>query len=238
MNPMERRLTNEFRKYVGSLGVELIGICHVDSLRGAPQGKRPSDILESAESIVVLGLSFLDDMVEKARSRIWSFHYIRVNGELDSAALKAARFLHGRGYSVVHIPSSVPFDTEALIGDFSHKHAAVAAGLGEIGRNNLLLTPRYGPRIGVTSLITSSPLTPTERRFEGPLCIEGCEACINACPVDALTGNRYDRWRGAEHRKDRCWARLVQLWSRDRVYGVDRLCGLCIKSCPVGRETR
>lgn len=218
------------------MDIELVGICSAESMEDAPVGRRPKDILKNAESIVVLGIPYINAMLEKAQSRIWSFHYITMGRILDHAATVLARFIDKKDYDVVNIAAAPPFDTRALIGDFSHKHAAVKAGLGEFGKNNLVLTPKYGPRVMWVSLITNASSMPTKKEFEGPLCIENCVACIKACPVNALTGNKFDRETGAEHKKDVCWARLLQLWNRDTAYGIDRLCGLCIKHCPIGRK--
>ena len=67
-------------------------------------------------------------------------------------------------------------------------HAAVKAGLGKIGKNGLLLTPQYGNRITLVSILTDlvlladSPLTEM-------LCPPNCHRCLDACPTKALKGN-------------------------------------------------
>ena len=65
------------------------------------------------------------------------------------------------------------------------KDAAVMAGLGSIGKNNLLITPGYGPRIRFRALLLDR-----EAEATGPLefnpC-EGCEQpCRKACPTKAF----------------------------------------------------
>ena len=89
---------------------------------------------------------------------------------------------------------------------FSHRHAAVAAGLGEMGLNSLFLDPKLGPRIRLASIITEAPMEANpliEKRVCQP---EHCgEACVKACPPQALVGNglvkhytcRYYRSEGA-----------------------------------------
>ncbi|HSR12812.1 MAG TPA: 4Fe-4S binding protein, partial [Thermodesulfobacteriota bacterium] len=72
-----------------------------------------------------------------------------------------------------------------FIADFSHRHAAVAAGLGEFGRQGLLLTPEYGVRQRLCSIITSAPLRP-DPLYGGEALCDGCGACIAACPVSAF----------------------------------------------------
>ncbi len=63
--------------------------------------------------------------------------------------------------------------------------AAVAAGLGEIGYSNLLLTPEFGPRQRVAAIITDAPLEP-DPLFEGKLC-DRCMLCVKNCPGHAIS---------------------------------------------------
>ena len=66
------------------------------------------------------------------------------------------------------------------------KDAAVLAGLGSIGRNNLLLTPEFGPRMRLRALLIEAELAPT-----GPVPFDPCagcaEYCRRVCPRDAFT---------------------------------------------------
>jgi len=65
------------------------------------------------------------------------------------------------------------------------KDAAVLAGLGCIGPNNLLITPEYGPCVRLRTLTLDADLPPT-----GPTCFDpcvGCDApCRAACPQVAF----------------------------------------------------
>ncbi|MBE0584296.1 MAG: epoxyqueuosine reductase [Desulfofustis sp.] len=67
------------------------------------------------------------------------------------------------------------------------KDAAVLAGLGCVGRNNLLITPKYGPRVRLRALFLEAKLCPT-----GPLSFDPCAACPGpcrkVCPENALSG--------------------------------------------------
>jgi len=75
-------------------------------------------------------------------------------------------------------------------GDFSHRHAAVAAGLGELGFSGLLLTPEFGPRQRLVSIITDAPLKASPMHNGPKLCQpDSCGyACIKACPTAAMSG--------------------------------------------------
>ncbi|MBI1987626.1 MAG: epoxyqueuosine reductase [Nitrospinae bacterium] len=81
---------------------------------------------------------------------------------------------------------------KGLFGDFSHRHAAAAAGLGQFGRNTLLITPQFGPRVWLGSVITTAPLEATPVAAGLSPCCNGCHRCVEVCPVQALTGDRID----------------------------------------------
>lgn len=70
------------------------------------------------------------------------------------------------------------------------KEAALQAGLGCIGRNNLLITPEYGPRVRLRAMTISVELEPT-----GPIDFdpcEGCDApCLKHCPQQAFSERIY-----------------------------------------------
>jgi len=63
------------------------------------------------------------------------------------------------------------------------KDAAVLAGLGTIGRNNLLITPEFGPRVRLRALLAGVDLPPT-----GPAGFDPCEGCPAPCLTDCLGG--------------------------------------------------
>lgn len=73
---------------------------------------------------------------------------------------------------------------------------AIDAGLGEIGRNGLLLTPKFGPRVRLAKVITDMPLIPDKPIVFGvrEFC-EVCKLCADQCPSKAISfGER--TWKG------------------------------------------
>ena len=94
------------------------------------------------------------------------------------------------------------------------KDAAVLAGLGSIGRNNLLLTRRHGPRHRLRAVLTSAELPSTGPSGYDP-CIRCPEPCRAACPRAAFPG---DVFTPQEHG-------LRELPGRDGAFSR-RLCSL------------
>jgi len=77
------------------------------------------------------------------------------------------------------------------------------AGLGEIGRMGLLMTPEHGPRVRIGIVTTDMPLVPTARRPQPSVedFCDQCEKCARLCPSQAIPYGRRadqqteDRWR-------------------------------------------
>jgi epoxyqueuosine reductase len=72
------------------------------------------------------------------------------------------------------------------------KDAAVTAGLGCVGKNNLLVTPRYGPRQRLRVMLIEPDLPST-----GPMDFDPCfkcpKPCRKACPQHAFSKTVFTR---------------------------------------------
>ncbi|MDD5603177.1 MAG: hypothetical protein PHG48_03700, partial [Eubacteriales bacterium] len=75
---------------------------------------------------------------------------------------------------------------------FSSRYAGVAAGLGEHGHHGMLLTPQYGVRQLLISIVTDAPFD-SDPLYEGaPVCLH-CKKCVAACPANAITPERKEK---------------------------------------------
>jgi len=72
-------------------------------------------------------------------------------------------------------------DTSAII----EKAWAVEAGLGWVGRNSLLVTPRHGSFLLLGELIVADECDACDEPYSGPGC-GSCRRCVDACPAGAL----------------------------------------------------
>ena len=193
-------LKQELTDYaLNMLDMDLVGVTSADRLSGAPEGYRPTDILPGAQSVVVMGvrlslgaLQAIFRAHEDGRrdlQTIYAVHGYSVtpNYHLYFAAYKMALFLERHGSVATPLPSG-PGGGGA---PFSHRHAAVAAGLAEFGWHNLAVTPDYGPRARWVSVITRAPLEPDDL-YSGPrLCDRTqCRICVEACPVGAISATK------------------------------------------------
>jgi len=94
------------------------------------------------------------------------------------------------------------------------------AGLGWIGRSNLLVTPQYGARVRLVTILTDMPLPPDNPSAGN---CGNCFDCLPACPVGALKKDQMD----FDHR--RCFEQLREF--RKLGYVGQYICGLCVKAC-------
>jgi len=152
--------------------------------------------------------------------------------------------------------STQPLPYQVESGGIYLKNAAVKAGLGCIGKNNLLVTPSFGPRIRLRGLFIEADLTPT-----GPVQFDPCENCEvfcrQACLQNAFESRIYDQdaavdvnlpGRDGRFSRDRCQIQMDRdvAAARSIIDGnntgssssMDPIiyCRLCETACPVGSE--
>lgn len=195
----QMQLTQNLRERAADAGTDLMGVAPVARLAEGPEGARPTDYMPSARSVVVLAKKMLDAVIETAGHYgeegktlgpyMW-YGYPILNWELSAAAARVARTLEKEGFKALPFPPTGINYKFGWRADFSHRHAAVAAGLGQFGHSGLLLTPEFGPRQRLVSIITDAPLDPSPMHTGPALCRpENCGlACVEACPTDALSG--------------------------------------------------
>lgn len=92
-------------------------------------------------------------------------------------AVKLATFIRQLGYEAIPCGN----DTALSI------PIAVQAGLGEVGRNGILITPQYGPRVRLLEIFTDMPLQIDKPITFGvsQFCIK-CRKCAQFCPANAI----------------------------------------------------
>jgi epoxyqueuosine reductase len=209
-------LSQEIRAVALTGGADMVGFAPVDRFAAGPEKTRPNYYMPKARSVVVAGIGF-----PRSLGEVWGtfaeegcipgpymwFGFAYLNWELSRVALKVAKVLEAHGYPSLPIPPSHTlvqyryferFDEwNRYLGDFSHKHAALAAGLGAFGWSNLFLTPTFGARQRLISVITEAPLDPRELIGAAELCKpELCgHACVETCPIGALSKDEAQEFR-------------------------------------------
>ncbi len=210
---------------------EYIDSCHADAWgvadTGVPAESRPElfkNLHRHFARAVVFGKRLLDEVVEGVMDRPTAlyFHmYRQVNYYLDKTALEVASFLQSEGFPSMAIPASQQVSrVPPTSGHISHIALGHAAGIGWVGRNQLLVHPKYGQRVRYVSILTDAPLT-AGRPTEG-WCGE-CKVCVGACPAGAIRERREDFDVMACYRKLTEFSKLPSIGQH--------VCGICVKAC-------
>lgn len=222
----------EIKDMARSLGADFVGIAAADRLTEVP-GYKPEDLVAGAKSVIVVGKRLLRGSLAKGRGRPVAWAIIHLNLKLNEIIYQMSATLEDEGknaFPVFFLPMTfLPPDdlkSKELIlttPNFSYRHAAVAAGLGEFGKNNLFLHPKYGARTRLAAIITDTVLEPDSPAVKKYCTWPTCKACIEQCPSKALQLDD-------QHVFDRCNkyhnANLHLLG-----YGS---CSMCQHVCPVG----
>jgi epoxyqueuosine reductase len=203
-------------------GASLFGVADIAGLPERHCSLSPKTLggLERAVSMAFhLSDRILEDIVD-GPTRLYFFHYQRVNVLLDELGLKVSNFIQSRGYDALPIPASQIIDWEKQLAHVSHKHIAARAGIGWIGRNNLLVSSQFGSRQRLVTVLTNMPL-----KLDKPLpwgCGE-CHDCISSCPSQSIKENPGD----FDHVG--CFQMVKALVKKAGI--SQNICGLCVKAC-------
>jgi epoxyqueuosine reductase len=209
------------KEFTQDLGLDLFGVADI---REAKQEFVVSaELLAKLDKAVVLGgrlsKTVLAELVQ-APTRLYSYHYRTLNSLLDQSALKTTLYIESQGYLALPIPTSQILDWKKQTGHLSHKKMGVLAGLGWIGRNNMLVNPEFGSQFRLVTILTDMPL-----KIDQPLkdTCGACHFCMKVCPAQAIKEDSKD----FDHIK--CF---------DAIKGFQKLhlaeqyiCGVCLNVC-------
>ncbi len=175
-------------------GADLVGVVRVENLIQANPWRAPTSILPGAKSVIVFALKHSDAALDSPIMRISITDTLSLYHELSRIGYRLSRFLEQNGFlgATVHpaYPVEMSSETRGLVGDFSLRHAAAAAGLGFIGRNNLLITSQFGPRVRLAAVITDANLESTGWPIEKNC--GACAICVEKCPAKAISSEGVD----------------------------------------------
>jgi epoxyqueuosine reductase len=230
--------TETFKDKIISFGADLVGIADVEPLKEL--NVDPPDLLEPftrAVSIAIRLPMAVFEQIDDRPTPIYKSVYQTANLILDELAFRTAMALQKDGYQSLPIPASQVLDRKNWLAAISHKAVARMAGLGWQGKNLLLITPQYGSRVRLATVLTSAPL-----HVDGPVnnrCGD-CTACQDACPAQAIKGistETHYKNRNEALYFSQCLEKVVEDFAKIPEVGVP-ICGICIKVCPFGRKTQ
>ena len=200
-------------------GADLASFCCLKDVKNVPFPYAVSVAYKLSDSVL--------KTIDGAPSKMYFQHYRTVNTKLDLIALRAVKFIEQKGFQAFPVAASQSVSGR-YYGYFPHKTAAVLSGLGYVGRNCLLITPEYGSKVRLATVLTDMPLEP-QRKQEEFACKE-CRACVSACPAGAISGLTPSPSGAREDFFDA--EKCSEFMKTFKDVGRGAVCGLCIKACP------
>jgi len=258
-------LTENIFQKAKDLGADLVGSLRIEQLEKNPRAIEEINKIDSgARSILVFAVRMVSSSIACAQKniRIPQFSTSLLYNELGRINFALMKELDERGFSACPVPTylPVPMDahTQGLIAELSLRELGYLAGLGVIGKNRLLITKEFGPRVRLGAILTSAELDPGEP-LNQDLCGD-CELCIKSCPSGALRkkGEEASKLCARQNLKYglpgliRFAIKLIKAPSEDEKInlilspefweywqnlnmGIFYYCFNCLNSCPIGK---
>jgi epoxyqueuosine reductase len=229
-------ITPELKTLGRTLGADMIGVADLEPFRkGLPLF--PANLIDPFYFGISLGMSLTDKVIEGIWDRPtpeYAHHYREINSRLDLISSQVVLWILGKGFQAAAIPASELVDETNLLGSISHKAVARMAGLGWQGKSLLLVSPEFGPRVRLVTVLTDMPLTADEPiKNRCGKCLE----CVQACPASAIknvsTDSHYPS-REVAVDLEKCHQKLIAFRTLPGI--GTRICGVCIKVCPYGKR--
>jgi ferredoxin len=216
--------TRRLKGFGRYLGADLVGTTKLNpNYVYSHIGRSPGTVGEPIElnhtHAIVFGEEMSHDMVrhapDSATTTETAFKYF----EGAKIAMLVARYINLLGYEArAHVDGNY----RVMCGPI-----AVDAGLGELGRLGLLMTPEFGPRLRLSVVTTNLPLLQDPPiTFGVQHFCDFCKKCATNCPSRAIDAgdkadhNGVEKWQSSQQDCYRFW----------RIQGSD--CALCVKVCP------
>jgi len=229
------KATREVKKVARFLGASSVGVCELDRrwlysygyyrLRDEPIRKIeiPEEYKYAVAMTIEMDYKGIACSPAHPASAATGLNY----SKMAFVAGLLAQYIRGLGYKA--IPSGN--DTACSI------PIAIDAGLGELARNGLLITPEFGPRVRLCKVFTDLPLVPDTPIEFGvwDFCMK-CERCAEECPSQAIMhGEPTEKPNNISNREgllrwpidtEKCFA----FWAASRAD-----CASCIRVCPFNK---
>ena len=179
----KQKLTAEIKSFARDIGADLIGIAGIDRFEGVPAENHPSSIFPEAKSVIIVGkrivrgaLRGIEEGTQFGNYSLYGYKWLE-DRFLAMCTFKIAEFIEANQWEAVpilNLPTQIPPmgisvaegrpEPNVLV---DVAHAAVRAGLGEIGYLDVFITPEFGPRQRLQAIITDADLVEDDLMVDG-----------------------------------------------------------------------
>ncbi len=221
-----------------SLGADLFGVADLKKFNFNNSPTIPDDLTKDFKTAISIAIALPKAVfmkIEKAPTPEYAKVYNTVNSKLDEISLYLSKFIENKGFKALPIPASQIIDKNEFKGAITHKAIARLVGIGWQGKSLLIVSPEFGPRIRLATILTDAdiePDSPIENRCGN------CTKCKEICPSNAVKGklpeNDYYKTRDEAIFFKKCKEKLVEKFAKIDNVGYP-ICGFCIKACPYSK---
>lgn len=229
------QMSNEIKRIAKFFGADLCGITEMDTrflyasrVDTRDMSDAPNDLPAGLTSVIVMGHQMDAGLVATYPSALAGAATGREYSHEAAVVMQTAAYIRNLGYEAV-----ASMNDTGLVIPF-----AIKAGLGEYARNQMVITPEFGPRLRFSKIFTNMPLAHDTPRPRGVRAFcDICTKCADACPVKALPYGS-PRISGAS----RSEIKGVRKWTSDaaRCFGfwakMASDCAICMRVCPFNRD--
>jgi len=228
-------LTRDIKNAAIYYGADMVGICKLDrrwiyshSFDLGSGEYNTQEIPEGFQYVIVMGFGEDYQMLRYAPTYIADAETSLGYSRMAITNAYMSRFIKVLGHKAMSCSTNTVGMTIPM---------AIEAGLGQLGRNGLLITRKFGPAVRISKVLTSLPLIPDSPVDFGvtELC-HSCKICSDKCPSNAiLPGERTTETRNESNapgvlkwpiNAEQCMGQ----WSRIR-----KPCTICISVCPFNK---
>ena len=192
------RLTAQMiKERAEALGAGAIGIANIERFAGAPRRMHPANIFPDCRSVISIvqpiPRGVYRGITEGTHWSNYTFYgYNRLNTLFrPRVTFGLACFIEDHEWEACPVYPGVPerpgMHEPVAPGrpprevNINVRIAAMACGLGEMGWSKVFLTPKYGPRVRIGTILTDAELEPDPLLEPGSLC-NRCMQCARDCP--------------------------------------------------------
>jgi len=225
------RMTQQTKETARMYGAALVGVCRLDRrwVYSRDMGGNLIDIPPEFKYAIVMAVRMDSAAIQTSPAFLAGTATGVGYSRMAFSIACLAEFIRNLGYKAIPMGN----DTAPSI------PLALDAGLGELGRNGLLITPQYGPCVRLCKVFTDLPLEPDPPIAFGvtEFC-KSCRKCADACEVDAIQSDPDPSFRIVCRSNNRGILRWAV--NHDQCYSFwienGASCATCIAACPFTRR--
>jgi epoxyqueuosine reductase len=230
-------MSDEIKRVAKFFGADLCGVTDLDErwlyatrVDTRDLSEAENELPEGMTSVIVLGHEMDAELVATYPSALAGAATGREYSHEASVVMQLAAYIRNLGYDAV-----ASMNDTGLVIPF-----AVKAGLGEYARNQMVITPEFGPRLRFSKIFTNIPLEHDRPNPKGVKAFcDICTKCADACPAKALPfgpptvgGSNVSAIKGV-----RKWTsdaeKCFSFWAK-----TSTDCAICMRVCPFNRDFR